>query len=301
MTPGKILLFGANGRLGRALHAALQPRVLPITRKQLDLFVNASSIGALIESFKGSAALVINASAMNGMEACEENPARAFAVNTQAPAAMAAAARMLGIPFVHFSSDYAVTCGSKSETPIDEFSPRAACGLYGTSKLLGEMAINAIGARGFIFRLASIYTSADFAGSLNAVTQFKAGKGTGQEPIKVLRQLTTPTSVRTIVKAVVAALPSIEASDRQLTRTFNLVCGEPRWKSSFATEAVRLFCDAVPRVEESKLSVDRPEFSVLSNTAFQKHFAIKLPTVLEDLQEEARLWKASQQRLSSSG
>ena len=87
----KIALFGATGKIGRALLETLggeQRIVFAPTRTVIDL--STATYADIKESMRlFRPELMINAAAFNGMESCEENFALAHKVNTLAPAIMA--------------------------------------------------------------------------------------------------------------------------------------------------------------------------------------------------------------------
>jgi dTDP-4-dehydrorhamnose reductase len=82
---------------------------------------------------------VIHCAALTDVDACERDPAAARALNTDAPARLAAAAHALGARFVHISTD-AVYDG---EAPglHGENEPPAPANVYARSKLEGEHAV----------------------------------------------------------------------------------------------------------------------------------------------------------------
>ncbi len=83
--------------------------------------------------------LVIHCAALTDVDGCERDPGGARALNTEAPALLAAAARELGARFVHVSTD-AVYDG---ELPgaHREGEPTAPVNVYAQTKLDGERAV----------------------------------------------------------------------------------------------------------------------------------------------------------------
>jgi len=79
---------------------------------------------------------VINTAAWNAVDAAENEPRRAFALNAEAVGTLADACQALGAALVHFSTDY-VFDGAKgvAYTEADAPNPISA---YGVSKLGGE-------------------------------------------------------------------------------------------------------------------------------------------------------------------
>ena len=287
MLDGRTLLLGATGRLGKRFYEDQKEPPLAPTRKELVL-TDFAKLREYILDLKP--ALIINCAAMNGLEACETRPDLAFAINTQAPATMAAAAHVYGATFVHFSTDYAAV-GEETSTDAQRVSWLA----YGTSKRLGEIAIASAALDNYlIFRVSSIYDSADMGGALDAVRQWNAQKGTLAAPIKVLRQLTTPISTRTIVEKTNEALKGFREGPSRYTGLYNLVTSDPEWKTDFALEALRLFANVESvALTTGTLALPRPWVSVLPNDAFTSTFC-DLPTALEDLQTEYERWQTDQ-------
>lgn len=147
-----ILVTGGDGQLGRALGALVPPqgwRVEAAGRGVLDV-TDADSIAETIGS--GTYAAIINAAAYTDVDRAERDAVAAWRVNALGPAALAAACAAHGIPIVHFSTDY-VFDGGKLEPyePGDRPGPR---NIYGASKLGGEIAVAASGARHVILRTA---------------------------------------------------------------------------------------------------------------------------------------------------
>lgn len=82
--------------------------------------------------------LVINASAYNAVDACEEDKGYAAArlLNGMAPGYIAAAAKQIGAAVIHYSTDY-VFDGQKQDGYRESDAPKPISN-YGRSKLLGE-------------------------------------------------------------------------------------------------------------------------------------------------------------------
>ncbi len=134
----KVLVFGAGGQLGRALLAArpVQTEVVGLGRERGDVTDTAAVRTALKEH---APAAVINAAAYTAVDRAESEPDRAFAVNRDGPANLAAACAGAGVPLVHVSTDY-VFDGSKPGPYTEDDAPNPA-GVYGASKLAGEAAV----------------------------------------------------------------------------------------------------------------------------------------------------------------
>ena len=152
----RVLIPGSNGQVGRELVAwAAQHGVeaIGLTRVDLDL-TDASVVEAVVHAHRPDA--VVNAAAYTAVDRAESEPDVAFAVNRDGPAALAATCADLGIPLVHFSTDY-VFDGTKSE-PYVEDDPVAPLGVYGQSKWVGEEAVRTALDHHLILRVSWVFS-----------------------------------------------------------------------------------------------------------------------------------------------
>ena len=122
-------------------------------RPALDLCSVPSIRRALFEI---SPDVVINTAAYTDVDSAEREPQKAFELNVNGAAAIAAEAAQAKVPIVHLSTDY-VFDGKKSApyTEDDEPSPTS---VYGLSKLQGEVAVADANAKHVILRTAWIYS-----------------------------------------------------------------------------------------------------------------------------------------------
>lgn len=134
----RILQLGKTGQVATAVQAAARDgvEVLALSRADCDL-ENPEAIRAAI--LGADCDLVLNTAAFTHVDPAEARPDEAFAVNTTAPGAMAAACAERGLPFVHLSTD-AVFDG-RTDRPYVETDPAEPINVYGRSKLAGEQAV----------------------------------------------------------------------------------------------------------------------------------------------------------------
>ena len=157
----QVLVTGARGQLGIALQAYGWPdgwAVTALDREALDLRDTDAIAAAVDRGYEGRPwAAVINAAAYTAVDKAEDDQVAAWAVNALAPAALAQACASAGIPLVHVSTDY-VFAGDKADAwQVDD--PVGPLGVYGASKLGGELAVRSSGARHAIVRTAWVVSA----------------------------------------------------------------------------------------------------------------------------------------------
>lgn len=150
----RLLLTGKNGQLGFELQRSLAPlgRITAVDSADCDLS-KPDDIRRLIRT--ASPDIIINPAAYTAVDQAESQPDIALAVNAQAPAVLGHEAAKLGIPVVHFSTDY-VFDGTKT-TPYREDDPTAPLGAYGRSKRDGETALQRATPRHLILRTSWVF------------------------------------------------------------------------------------------------------------------------------------------------
>lgn len=153
--PLRILISGQQGQVSQALQQRLQNmgELIVLGRDQLDLS-QPESIRPVVRDIKPD--LIINAAAHTAVDQAESEPDLAFAINATSPGVFAEEAAALGIPLIHYSTDY-VFDGSKAGAWVEADTPNPL-GVYGNSKLAGERAIAAAGGQHLILRTSWVYS-----------------------------------------------------------------------------------------------------------------------------------------------
>lgn len=134
MKPRPVLVMGANGQLGRALMREF-PHARGVTRDELDI----TDGDALARWPWSDHDTVINAAAYTAVDAAETSEGReaSWATNAEGPTLLSRIASQHDLMLVHYSSDY-VFDGSRERH--QEHEPFAPLGVYGQSKVAGELA-----------------------------------------------------------------------------------------------------------------------------------------------------------------
>ena len=150
MTFKPIVILGRHGQLARAmmqLCAAEDLSCMALGREELDLCNEAAVRETLLRI---APEIVVNAAAYTAVDRAESEPESAFALNARAPELLAAICQELDAALVHVSTDYVLA--GQGSAPQSETAPLGPCNAYGQSKLDGEQAVQASGAKAVILR-----------------------------------------------------------------------------------------------------------------------------------------------------
>ncbi|MCK4787834.1 MAG: dTDP-4-dehydrorhamnose reductase [Desulfobacteraceae bacterium] len=151
-----MLITGKNGQVGWELQRSLLPlgHIVALDRHTLDL-ANDASISQVVRQIKPD--VIVNAAAYTTVDKAEEDQDLAMQINGIAPGVLAEEAKQLRALLIHYSTDY-VFDGTK-QTPYIETDETKPINIYGSSKLAGELAIQAIVADHVILRTSWVYAS----------------------------------------------------------------------------------------------------------------------------------------------
>jgi dTDP-4-dehydrorhamnose reductase len=258
----RVAVAGARGQLGAALVHECRRRgddVIPLDRRALDV-CDGRAAAALLGQLRPD--VIANCTGYNAVDAAEEHPVDALAVNAFAVRSLARAARSVGAALVHYSTDF-VFDGTEPD-PRTETDPPNPRSVYAASKLLGEWFAADV-PRAYVLRVESLFGRAEGGppprGSVAAIVAALVEQRTA----KVLSdRVVSPTFIEDAARAT-RDLLSREA-EPGLYHCVN--SGHATWLE-FASEAARLL-GVEPRFEilrfaDIKLPAERPQFCALSN------------------------------------
>ncbi|MDR0279634.1 MAG: dTDP-4-dehydrorhamnose reductase [Paucimonas sp.] len=218
-----ILVSGQQGQVSRELQARLGDlgRLQVLGRDQLDL-AHPERIAEQVRAIAPD--LIINAAAHTAVDQAESEPELAFAINARSPGVFAEEAARLGIPLIHYSTDY-VFDGEKA-SPYTEDDATNPLGVYGQSKLAGEQAITAVGGQHLILRTSWVYSThgRNFLLTMQRLLQEKP------ELRVVADQIGAPTWAGTIAASTRQLIERWQAGQAGAWGTYHLTAqGETSW------------------------------------------------------------------------
>ena len=257
----RIVVTGAAGRLGTTMAHELAlagHAVSPLTHAALDVTV-PEIVERVIRRLRPD--VIVNCSAYNAVDAAERDPVAAYAVNAQAPAALASAAATAGAVLVHFGTDF-VFDGNATE-PYPENAAPNPLNVYGASKLAGEIEVRQL-PQHYILRVESLFGGRAAAGQ-RATVDFIAESLAAGIPVRAIVDRTvTPSYVGDVVRVTRALIESSAPFG-----TYHCVASGTTTWYELANE-IAVWLDVPARVvpmQASELSTPavRPRYCALSN------------------------------------
>ncbi|WP_380783920.1 dTDP-4-dehydrorhamnose reductase [Sphingomonas sp. R86520] len=275
-----ILVTGANGQLGTELQRCAWPEgwtIVAVDQDTLDLRDTAAIAAKVAADVDGHRwAAVINGAAYTAVDKAETDIVTAWAVNAMAPAAFGEACAKAGIPLVQVSTDYVFAGDKTGAWGIDD--PVAPLGVYGASKLGGELAVRTSGARHAIVRTAWVVSA---HGANFIKTMLRVGE-TRDSLTVVADQRGSPTSAADLANALMTMTVRLVEDEAAPTGIFHFSnAGDISW-ADFATEIFRQSAArggpsaAIVPIPSSDYPTPaaRPANSLLSHAAIETAYGI---------------------------
>ena len=151
----KLMVTGANGQVGMSLQQRAEHlgwQVLAVDRNELDITDRAAVLRVLAQ-FQPD--VIINAAAHTAVDKAETEFEASYAINRYGPEYLAEATSACDAVLLHISTDY-VFAGDKEGIYL-ETDPVAPQGVYGASKLAGELAVAEHCTKHLILRTAWVF------------------------------------------------------------------------------------------------------------------------------------------------
>lgn len=269
----KILVTGGDGQLGRSLKQRLKEK--PLANYSF-IFTDVQELDILDEIFvktyffSNKFDYVINCAAYTAVDKAETDIEMAEKLNADAVKFLAKASASQKATFIHISTDY-VFSGEES-TPRKEDDPVAPLGIYGKTKLNGEILAQYYNPKTYIIRTAWLYSP---FGNNFVKTMLKLFKE--KEEINVINdQIGSPTNAFDLADAIL----TIIQNDIGAYGIYNFSNeGECSWYQ---------FSEEIRKLSKSKIKIipiptsefptpaKRPQYSLLDKTKIKNTFGISI-------------------------
>jgi dTDP-4-dehydrorhamnose reductase len=274
-----ILVFGRHGQLASELLPLLAEntgyRTRSVAKSEIDLSQPAAAYDLVVAERPW---LVINTAAYTAVDRAEAERDVAFAVNADAPGAIARACKQVGAVLVHISTDYVFD--GKASTAYTETDPIAPINVYGESKAKGEAQVRVMSEQHIILR-----TSWVFARSGNNFVRTMLRLAISGRDISVVDdQHGTPTDAAQLAALIATMAHRLADGSEGPFGTFHATGGAPvSWfefaKAIFASAAKQGLpqphLQPIP-TEAYPTPAARPRFSLLDCTALARDWGLSV-------------------------
>ena len=266
----KLLVTGATGLLGSEVLRAATARGHDVTgagSSDADV-TDPVQVDALLDACRPD--LVVHCAAFSAVDASEEDPRRAMAVNGDGARHVARAATRVGGRCLYVSSDYVFD--GELRRPYRPDDPTSPLSVYGRSKRAGEVATLDAGRAALVVRTSWLFGHA----RRTFVTAMIERAARGETPTIVDDQIGGPSSARDVAAAL---LDLAEADAEGVWHVANR--GETSW-AQLAREAIRIrgIEAEIEGVSSATWNAParRPLYSVLDVTATEERIGRPMPT-----------------------
>ena len=274
MQSKRILVTGANGQLGSEMRklGAVSPNEYIFTDvAELDI-TDKAAVMAFAEQTKID--VIVNCAAYTNVDKAEDDEATAELINATAVRNLAEAAKAQDATLFHVSTDYVF--GAEGNTPRSEDMPTNPLGVYGTTKLHGEQAIQEVGAKAIIIRTAWLYSEFgnNFLKTMLRLTKEKESLNV------VFDQVGTPTYAGDLALVIFSIIEGNIYIGNEGTYHFSNegVCSWYDFATEIAIAAGHDGCNIQPcHSSEFPSKVTRPPYSVLDKTKIKQTFGVDIP------------------------
>ena len=269
-----VLVTGANGQLGSEMRklGAVSPNEYIFTDvAELDI-TDKAAVMAFAEQTKID--VIVNCAAYTNEDKAEDDEATAELIKATAVRNLAEAAKAQDATLFHVSTDYVF--GAEGNTPRSEDMPTNPLGVYGTTKLHGEQAIQEVGAKAIIIRTAWLYSEFgnNFLKTMLRLTKEKESLNL------VFDQVGTPTYAGDLALVIFSIIEGNIYIGNEGTYHFSNegVCSWYDFATEIAIAAGHDGCNIQPcHSSEFPSKVTRPPYSVLDKTKIKKTFGVDIP------------------------
>ena len=286
-----ILVTGANGQLGSEMRLVSKSSAdkyiftdvveLPGVDTMILDITDLDAVRKVVSEYDVKA--IVNCAAYTNVDKAEDDVELCALLNSKAPEHLAVAMKEVDGLLVHVSTDY-VFGGDPYNTPCTEDRKGTPTGVYGQTKLDGELAIQNAGCHHVIIRTAWLYSEfgKNFVKTMLNLTSTKP-------QLKVVFDQTgTPTYAWDLAEVIFGILENRkwEGNDGVYHYSNEGVCSWYDFTKMIAEYAGNDTCEVLPcHSDEFPSKVKRPAYSVLDKTRIKETFGISVPYWTDSLKK----------------
>lgn len=275
-----ILVTGANGQLGTELRNLCDKSPNNFIFTDINslpgvetVYLDVTNIDAIrIIAGSENVDVIVNCAAYTNVDKAEDDTVMADQLNRAAAQNLAIVAKERGATLIHISTDY-VFSGNES-TPRSEDAPKEPIGVYGATKLAGELAVADSGCEYIIFRTAWLYSPY----GKNFVKTMMRLCAENTEVKVVCDQVGTPTYAADLATLILKVIDEGMLDRTGIYHYSNE--GVISWYD-FASEICAMTSGTAKVVpcssEDYPTKARRPHYSVLDKSKVKKTFGIQIP------------------------
>ncbi|WP_134091982.1 dTDP-4-dehydrorhamnose reductase [Olivibacter sp. XZL3] len=270
----KLLVLGGFGQLGQCLQTVCEDDTIFLSSKDADIG-NESQLEHLFHQHQPTH--VINCAAYTAVDKAEDEVEAATKINAIAPGKLAELCKRFDTILIHISTDF-VFEGSQTGLLTEEDATRPT-GVYGRTKLTGELAIQAAWEKHIIIRTSWLYS--EYANNF-AKTMLRLAKD--REELKVVAdQVGTPTYALDLAKALCEIIKKAEGmygvyhySNEGVASWYDFA------HAIFELNHVNIRLLPI-KTSEFPTKAKRPAYSVLDKSKIKKQFNLSIPNWRDSL------------------
>lgn len=278
----KIALIGANGQLSTDIINVFDKKyffISPLSHKDIEI-TNIEDTKKVLEKINPD--IVINTAAYHKVDEVEDNPEKAFLVNSVAQKNLAEICETNKWTLVFISTDYVFGLDKERNASYIETDTPGPINVYGVSKLAGEYFTRYICKKHFVIRVCGLFGVAGSSGKGGNFVELmiKLGKEKGKVNV-VNDQILTPTYTKNIAENLQELLKTENFGLYHMTSE-----GQCSWweftSEIFKQLKMKAKCNPVAS-SFFKTRAKRPAFSVLENYNLKKIGLNKMRSWKENL------------------
>ena len=271
-----VLVTGANGQLGQSLQSIAEKysdiEFVFCDSKKLDI-TDYDNVNAVFDEFIPN--YCINAAAYTAVDKAESESDKAYAINVLGSQNLAKVCKMNNTVLLHVSTDF-VFDGTK-KTPYTELDEPNPTGVYGKTKLEGELAIIDLWEKHYIIRTSWVYS--EFA---NNFMKTMLRLATEREELSVVNdQIGTPTNAVDLAKVllkIISCHAELDSATNYGIYNFSNE-GQCSWfdfaKKIFEINNINIDLHPIP-TSSYPTPAERPAYSVLDKSKIKNVFGVQI-------------------------